>query len=76
MKVREQVLYVLGLTGYTASKVNIQRAYWRMAKQRGGISGTYFTTGYAIAEYLRNNGLVSKIETNEKKVSGLILVGI
>jgi len=75
MKVREQVLYVLSLTGYTATIQDIQRAYWRMAKQRGGIAGSYFTTGYAIAEYLIKQSKVQKLEI-KNKVSGLILVGI
>ena len=75
MKVREQILYVLGLQGYTATFQDMQRAYWRFAKQRGGIGGTYFTTGYALAQYLIKIEKVQKLESTEHK-TGLILVGI
>jgi len=75
MKVREQILYALSLQGYTATLQNMKRAYWRMAKQRGGICGTPSIIGYTLAEYLKNNGMVQKLEQREKK-SGLILAGI
>jgi len=61
MKVREQILYVLSQTGYTATKQNMQRAYWRFAKLRGGINGHPKKVGFDLAQYLLQNGLVTEL---------------
>jgi len=40
---------------------NMQRAYWRFAKHKGGINGTPANVGFILAQYLIRNGLVIEL---------------
>ena len=64
MTYQKKVANSLARLGYVATEQNIQRAYWRFAKLRYGIDTKHFRTIETIADYLINNGQVTRQYNN------------
>lgn len=61
MTIKEYTKQALARTSYVATDQDIQRAYWRFAKHRFGISGKPSNTAEVLAYYLINNDIAKRI---------------
>jgi len=59
MTIKEYTKAALARRSFVATDQNIQRAYWRFAKLRGGINGRTWRTAETLADYLINNNIAT-----------------